>query len=70
MELVIDIETVPNTQLPKEVLDIAVQKASKKRGGNSDIITYQSIVPEFGQIIAIDIMKCGRVSMFSGKEEG
>ncbi|MDP2365187.1 MAG: hypothetical protein Q8M94_15645, partial [Ignavibacteria bacterium] len=54
-EIVVDIETIPNMQLPREVLDIAVQKASKKRSGNNDVSKYQSLTPEFGQIICAAI---------------
>lgn len=67
-ELVIDLESIPNMQLPKEILDIAAQKMNSKRSGNKDILRFQSLTPEFGQIITIGVMRNEYISVFTGDE--
>lgn len=69
MEICVDIETVPNMQLPKEILDIAAQKMNSKRSGNKDILRFQSLTPEFGQIIAIGVMKDDYTVVYTGPEK-
>lgn len=54
-EIVIDIETIPNQNISREILSIAEQKIARKKGANNDIDKFCSLNAEFGHICCIGI---------------
>lgn len=54
-EIVIDIETIPNQNISREILSVAEQKIARKKGANNDINKFCSLNAEFGQVVCVGL---------------